>query len=115
MPHFQPKDRVTVPGVNDHSGECHRGPDLAARELLVLVLVHVDGDPDERTECHAVEDVKLLDAESAYHAHDQDADHPAECEVCGAPTRQGFGNYCSDAHRKIMDGTPTMQDQALDL
>ena len=114
MPHFQPKDRVTVPGIGDHAR-------VSATVVLTLprgnssVLVHVDGDPDERTECHAVEDVKLLDAESAYHAHDQDADHPAECEVCGAPTRQGFGNYCSDAHRKIMDGTPTMQDQALDL
>lgn len=47
-----------------------------------------------------------------YHDHDHDAAWPAECEVCRGPIRQGFGNFCSDAHRKIMMGEPTMQEQA---
>ena len=51
--------------------------------------------------------------EGTYHDHDHDADWPAECEVCRGPIRQGFGNFCSDAHRKIIDGEPTMQEQAL--
>jgi hypothetical protein len=60
MPHFQPKDRVTVPGVNDQTR-------VSATVVLTLprgnssVLVHIDGQDLAQTECHAVEDVKLLD------------------------------------------------------
>ena len=53
--------------------------------------------------------------EGTYHDHDHDADWPAECEVCRGPIRQGFGNFCSDAHRKIMMGEPSVTEQMADL
>ena len=42
-------------------------------------------------------------------------DWPATCFVCDGPTRSGYGNYCSEAHRKLDQREPTMQEQALDL
>lgn len=38
--------------------------------------------------------------------------YPAECEVCGLPPMQG-SLYCSETHRQIVEGEPTMQDLAL--
>lgn len=60
MPHFQPKDRVSVPGVNDQT----RVSATVVRTLPrgnFSVLVHVDGEDPAQMECHAVEDVQLLE------------------------------------------------------
>ena len=39
---------------------------------------------------------------------------PNECEVCRRPSMQG-SVYCSDSCRKIMDGEPSMKEQALEM
>ena len=56
----------------------------------------------------------LTNTNTGYHAHDHDADHPALCEVCQRPTRQG-SVYCSDACERIITGELSHAEQMADL
>ena len=80
------------------------------------VLVAVDGARPGATEGHPLADVLPL--------NDMDtrpADHiapfhyePRECEVCGDTPMQG-SQYCSESHRKIQEGEPSVTEQMADL
>jgi len=116
MTHFQPRDRVTVPDA-DGRGRLPGTVLLTFSNSLRPVLVHVDGDDPAQCEAFALADVEPLRTFDTRTADSVAAAcyEPPVCEVCGGPTRQGYGNYCSTAHRRIVEGIPSPEEIAHDV
>lgn len=117
---FQPKDRVTVPAAGGGRVEATVVTVFCTdytkpQETAYGVCVHLDGDADGVMSSYPIRDVEY--ARHDTRPADSIADfcyYPAECDVCGMPPMQG-SLYCSENHRKIVEGEPTTQELALDM